>query len=403
MTSHRRLDSRSREATAEQSCDGAVASDIAFLDLTTQYRRLKPTIDARIQAVLDHGAFVNGPEIEELEAALSERAGGAVVVGVGSGTDALHIALMAEGIGPGDAVFVPSFTYLATANAVLLTGARPVFADVEAATFMLNVDHLDACIEKVRRSGQVTPRAIIAVDLFGLPANYPAIMAVAERHELLVIADAAQSFGAGLDGRPVGALVPATTTSFFPSKSLGGYGDGGALFTMDPERAARWRSIRMHGTGDDRMLALRSGLNSRLDSIQAAVLLAKLELFDEELATRERLARLYDERLSETFTVRTPPPNARGAFTVYAILTDERDRIRGELEAAGIPTAIYYPHPLHTQPAFREASVLHEPLPVAEMLSERVLNLPLHPYLLPDSVHHICDLLLDSASGRVAG
>ena len=351
-------------------------------------------IDAGIQAVLDHGAFVNGPEIEKLEKALAARGDCAESVCVASGTDALVIALMGENIGPGDAVFVPGFTYMATANAVLLVGATPIFVDVDERSFALDPDELERRLLEIGRQKELKARAVIPVDLFGLPADYAAIDAIAERHGLLVVADAAQSLGARAGGRPVGSLAPITATSFFPSKPLGCYGDGGALFTDDAERAARWRSIRWHGTDVERTQAVRRGMNGRLDSLQAAVLLAKLSVFDAELEAREALARLYDERLAGRVTLPARPPGSQSSWAVYAILSDERDGLAATLKAAGIPSATYYGHPLHKQPAYADLPALPESLPACERLARRVLCLPMHPYLEERTAHHICDVLI---------
>lgn len=374
---------------------GEYAADeaIAFVDIGAQYRRLKPVIDARIEAVLERGAFINGPEIDELERALAERANCAAAVGVSSGTDALVIALRGESIGAGDAVFVPTFTYMASANAVILAGATPVFVDVDEQTYMLDPADLARRIDHVRHDRRLRPRAVMAVDLFGLPADYPAIAAVAARHGMTVIADAAQSFGGRRDGRPVGSLAPITAVSFYPSKPLACYGDGGALFSDDAARAELWRSLRTHGTGDDRMQAQRVGMNARLDSIQAAVLLAKLTVFDDELAARERLARLYDARLDGEVVLPPRPANAESAWALYSILTENRDGVAAAMAAAGITTAVYYPHPLHRQPAYREQAPM-APLPVSEALSRRILSLPMHPYMGEDRAHRICDVLI---------
>ena len=267
---------------------------IAFIDLRAQYRRLKADIDAGLARVLEDGRFVLGPPVVELETALAARAGVAHAVTCASGTDALQIALMAEGIGPGDAVFVPGFTFPATAGVVALVGASPVFVDVVEESCMMDPADLAARIARVRAEGRLTPKAVIAADLFGQAADYDALVPLAAERGLLLIDDAAQSFGGASSGRPVGALAPVTTTSFYPAKPLGGYGDGGALFTGDGERAARWRSIRQHGQGVGKYDIVRVGLNSRLDTLQAAVLLVKLAAFDAEIDARERVATTYD-------------------------------------------------------------------------------------------------------------
>jgi dTDP-4-amino-4,6-dideoxygalactose transaminase len=393
MASSRRAEPTAVATALQEPSISSEPDEIRFVDLKTQYRRLKPLISARIDAVLEHGAYVNGPEIAELEAALATRAQCAEAVCVASGTDALTIALLGDGIGPGDAVFVPAFTYMATANAVLMAGATPVFVDVRLDCLTLDPADLARRVEDVRRQGWVKPRAVMPVDIFGLPADYPAIQEVAARDDLTIVADAAQSFGASVDGRAVGSLAPMTASSFFPSKPLGCYGDGGALFTSDLERAQRWRSIRTHGTEEDRLISVRHGMNGRLDSLQAAVLLAKLSLFDEELDAREALARLYDSRLSGAVSLPSRPAGMGSSWAVYAVLSDERDRLAEALNEAGVPTARYYRHPLHKQPAFRDLPGVPESLPACESLCRRVLSLPMHAYLDQATAHYICDVL----------
>ncbi len=368
---------------------------VPLVDLKAQYLRLKDDIDRRVRAVCEHGAFVSGPEIGALETALATRAGVAHAVTVASGTDALAIALMGEGIGAGDAVFVPTFAYVACAGAVMQAGATPVFVDVAQSSYTLDVEDLDRRIERVARDDRLTPRAVMPVDLFGVPADYPAIREVAARHGLFVLADAAQSFGATLERVPVGALALATATSFFPVKPLGCYGDGGALFTDDARRAARWRAIRVHGfEDDDKTEAVRVGLNGRLDTIQAAVLLAKLTVFDDELEARERLARLYDERLEGVALLPPRPTRGRGAWAQYSILIADRDRVRAALTEAGIATAVYYPRPLHLHAAYRHLGPEPGGLPVAEALCEQILSLPMHAYLDEAAVDRVCDALI---------
>ena len=271
---------------------------VPFIDLGAQYRRLKADIDTAIAGVLEDGRFVLGPAVAELEAALAARAGAAHAVTCASGTDALLIALMAEGIGPGDAVFVPGFTFPATAGVVALVGAAPVFVDVAEESCMMDPADLAVRAARVADEGRLVPRAVIAADLFGQAADYDALAPIAAERGMLLVDDAAQSFGGASGGRPVGALAPVTATSFYPAKPLGGYGDGGALFTDDAAQAARWRSIRQHGQGDGKYDIVRVGLNSRLDTLQAAVLLAKLPAFDAEIDARERVAALYDSLLA---------------------------------------------------------------------------------------------------------
>lgn len=364
---------------------------IPFVDLKAQQRRLGDRIGARIAAVLDHRQFILGPEVAELEAELARFTGAAHAIGVSSGTDALLIALMAEGIGAGAAVFMPAFGFAATAEVAVALGAEPVFVDVEPRSFNIDAQDLERRVALVAKEGRLAPAAVIAVDLFGLPADYAAIDDIARSHGLWVLADAAQSFGGGIGEVPVGRLAPVTATSFYPSKPLGCYGDGGALFTGDGDRAARIRSIRVHGQGADPSEIVRLGVNGRLDTIQAAILLAKLELFAEELAAREALATLYDRGLKDL--VATPPriPGRRSAWAVYSILTDRRDRLRQALAGEGIPTMTYYQRPLHLQPAFERYGDGPGSLPIAEGLSARILSLPMHPYMDRDAAGRIVD------------
>ena len=365
--------------------------DLPFVDLKAQQRRLGGRIRARIDAVLGHRQFILGPEVTELEAALARFTGAAHAIGVSSGTDALLIALMAEGIGAGAAVFMPAFGFAATAEVALALGAEPVFVDVGPQSFNIDAQDLERRVGAVLTAGRLTPAAVIAVDLFGLPADYAALENVARRHRLLVLADAAQSFGGRVGEVPVGRLAPVTATSFYPSKPLGCYGDGGAIFTGDGERAARMRSIRVHGQGADPSDIVRLGVNGRLDTIQAAILLAKLEVFAEELAARETLAALYDQGLKDL--VAAPPrlPGRQSAWAVYSILTDRRDQVRQALAGEGIPTMTYYPRPLHLQPAFERFGDGMGSLPISEGLSARILSLPFHPYMERDVAGRIID------------
>ncbi len=366
---------------------------IAFLDLAAQQARIAPALHARMQAVLAHCQFVLGPEVRELEARLAAYCGAAECVGVSSGTDALQIAMMAEGIGRGDAVFLPAFTYTATAEVPLLLGATPVFVDVDPRSFQIDPGSLHDRIATVRRQGRLRPRAIVGVDLFGQPAPWPELRAVARREGLFLLDDCAQSFGASLSGRKLGREADATAISFFPSKPLGAYGDGGALLTDDPARAALYRSLRSHGEGETRYEVLRTGMNGRLDTMQAAILLAKLDVFDDELRRREQVARLYDAGLRERVIIPARVPDSRSAWAVYPVLLRDaaaRDAMQAGLRQAGVPTAIYYPRPLHHQPAYRDQ---HDGtvLPVSEDLATRILALPIHPDLADAEVARVVD------------
>jgi dTDP-4-amino-4,6-dideoxygalactose transaminase len=366
-----------------------MSGPLAFVDLKAQYARLKPRIEARLRAVLDHGQFILGPEVGELELALGRFAGARHVVGVSNGTDALIMGLLAEGIGPGDAVFVPAFTFHATAEAVVDVGATPVFCDVHPRTFNLDAADLASRIGRTAAAGRLTPRAVIPVDLFGQPADYPAIGRVAAQHGLFVLADAAQSFGGALGGTPVGRLAPVTATSFYPSKPLGAYGDAGAIFTDDAETAARLRSIRVHGQDGDGA-TVRCGLNARLDTLQAAVLLAKLEALGAEIAAREAIARCYDEAFAGLAETPLRISGAASAWAQYAILVDARDRVARALAERGIPTRVYYQTPVHLMPAFRQFGEGAGSLPVAESLGSRMLCLPMHPDLDGDGIARVC-------------
>lgn len=364
---------------------------IPFLDLKAQQARLMPTLRPRLEAVLAHCQFILGPEVVELEERLAAYCGAKHCVGVSSGTDALQIAMMAEGIGAGDAVYLPAFTYTATAEVPLLLGATPVFVDVDPHTFQIDVAHLEHRI--INTPGHLKPRAIIGVDLFGQPADWPALQRIAGSHGLFLLDDLAQSFGASLHGAKLGTQAQATATSFFPSKPFGAYGDGGALFTDDDDRAALFRSLRTHGEGTTRYDVLRIGMNGRLDTLQAAILLAKLDMFDDELARREAIARHYDRRLAKLVQIPARVPDSTSAWAIYAILVNseaERTALQASLRGSGVPTAIYYPRPLHLQPAYAGA---HDgtALRVSEDLSRRIMALPIHPDLSDDQLDLICD------------
>ena len=311
---------------------------VPFLDLKAQQQRIAPDLRRRLEAVLGHCQFILGPEVAELEQALASFCGARHCVAVSSGTDALQIAMMAEEIGRGDAVFLPAFTYTATAEVPLVLGATPVFVDVDPRTFQIDVSHLQERIAEVKRNARLRARAIIGVDLFGQPADWPGLRAIAAGEGLFTLDDCAQSFGAALNGKRLGTEADATATSFFPSKPLGAYGDGGALFTESDARAALYRSLRTHGEGTTRYEVLRTGMNGRLDSIQAAVLLAKLAVFEQELAARERVARYYDSRLGDAVQIPARVPDSSSAWAIYAVLLPDgavRDRDPVGVEGAG--------------------------------------------------------------------
>ncbi|MFM2147903.1 MAG: hypothetical protein RLZZ187_209 [Pseudomonadota bacterium] len=370
---------------------------IALFDMKAQQALIRADLDRRLAAVLDSGAFINGPEVRELEASLAAFAGCAHAVGVSSGTDALQIAMMAEGIGRGDAVFLPAFTYTATAEVPLVLGATPVFVDVDPATFNLDLADLERRLALVIQEGRLRPRAVVGVDLFGLPADWPVIEAICAKHGMFALDDAAQGFGAALHGKRLGRWGHAAALSFYPTKTLGCYGDGGALLTDDADRAELYRQLRTHGEGKTRYEVLRTGMNGRLDTMQAAVLLAKLPLFEAELAARTKVAALYGEGLRGLVQVPSSLPGADHAWGLYSVVLPagvDRARVQDVLKSHGVPSGIYYPKPLHHQPAYAGAHMGaiaggRPPLPVSEALCQRILSLPMHPYLTDDEVSRV--------------
>ena len=355
---------------------------IPFIDVAAQRRRLGRAIDDAIARVLAHCQFIHGPEVRALETELAAFCGMRHAVACSSGTDALLLVLMAWEIGPGDAVICPAFTFCATAEVVALCGATPVMADVEAETFNLDPASLERAVATAKKLG-LKPRAVIPVDLFGLPADHDAIAAIAAVHDLLVLDDAAQSFGATYRGRKLGALAPATATSFFPAKPLGCYGDGGAILTDDDDLAARLRSLRVHGEGTDKYDAARIGITGRLDTIQAAVLLEKLKIFPDEIVARNAIAQRYASGLAGAAILPRVGNESTSVWAQYTIrlAPGRRDTLAAALKEKGIPTAIYYAKPLHRQAAYSSFPVVDGGLPVSERLAEEVISLPMHAYL----------------------
>jgi dTDP-4-amino-4,6-dideoxygalactose transaminase len=362
---------------------------LPFIDVAAQRRRLGSAIDEAVARVLTSCQFILGPEVRALESELAAFCGARHAITCSSGTDALRLVLMAWGIGPGDAVICPTFTFCATAEVPALCGATPVLADVDAETFNLDPSSVERAIATAKKRG-LKPRAIIPVDLFGQPADHDAIAAIAAAHDLFILDDAAQSFGATYKGRQLGAVLPgakpgtvATATSFFPAKPLGCYGDGGAVFTDDDDLAARIRSIRVHGEGVDKYDAARIGLAARLDTIQAAILLEKLKIFPQEIAARNQAAERYAAGLAGVAIVPRVAKERTSVWAQYTIrLTPgRRDALAAALKQQGIPTAIYYAKPLHRQAAYRDYPVAEGGLPVSERLAEEVISLPMHAYL----------------------
>lgn len=358
------------------------SSPIPFIDVGAQRRRLGRAIDDAIARVTTHCQFIQGPEVAEFESLLAAFCGARYAVGCASGTDALLLVLMARGIGPGDAVICPAFTFCATAEVVVLLGATPVFADVDANTFNLNAASVKRAVATAKRHG-LKPKALITVDLFGLPADYDALLDVAKAEGLFVLDDAAQGFGATYKGRKLGAIAPATATSFFPAKPLGCYGDGGAVLTDDPALVETLRSLRVHGQGTDKYDNVRIGMTSRLDTIQAAVLIEKLKIFADEIAARDEAARRYAEGLEDVVIVPSVPDGLTSVWAQYTIRLKPgvRDGLAARLKAQGIPTAVYYPKPLHRLEAYRSFPVVDNGIPVTDQLAEEVISLPMHAYL----------------------
>jgi dTDP-4-amino-4,6-dideoxygalactose transaminase len=366
---------------------------VPFIDVVSQRRRLGGLIDQAVGRVLEHCQFINGPEVTQFEADLAAFSGAKHVVACASGTDALLMVLMAKGIGPGDAVICPTFTFCATGEVVALTGASPVFVDVDAVTFNMDIASLKRGVATAKRLG-LKPKAVIPVDLFGQPADHDAIAAIAAEEGMFVLDDAAQSFGASYKGRRLGTCGLATATSFFPAKPLGCYGDGGAIFTDDADLAETLRSVRVHGQGADKYDNVRLGLTARLDTIQAAILIEKLKIFDDEIAARQRVADRYAQGLSDVVTVPAVAPFGNSTWAQYTIRLPagtDRDAFAASLKAKGVPTSVYYVKSMHQQTAYRHYPAADGGLPVSEKLSTEVISLPMHAYLDAPTQQRVID------------
>ena len=391
--------------------DGEHKKTIAFIDLAAQQKIIRSRIDTGISRVLDHGQYILGPEVAEFEKKLSEFVGVQHCIGVSSGTDALLVALMAKGIGPGDAVFTTPFTFIATSEVISLLGATPVFVDIDPQTYNIDPAKLELAIKAVdsndhsiyplpRNNGQknakFTPRAVIPVDLFGLPADYDRIMKLAKQHELFVLEDTAQGLGGIYKGRQAGSLAHMAATSFFPAKPLGCYGDGGAILTDDDELASLSRSIRVHGKGIDKYDNIRIGLNARLHTLQAAILLPKLEVFPKEIEERQRVANRYSSGFSgcDKLTIPHVPDGYQSVWAQYTLLAENRSAVQKQLIEKGIPTAVYYGRPLHLQAAYSGLGYHSGAMPVAERVSQQVFSLPMHPYLEDQEIDRIVAAVL---------
>lgn len=367
-----------------------MSEPIAFIDLQAQRRRLGEPLNKAIQAAVEGGQWILGPQVTELEQKLAAFSGVKHCVTCANGTDALVIVLRAWGIGPGDAVFVPAFTFAASAEVVALVGASPVFVDVLEDTYNMDPRSLEAAIALVKRDGTLKARAVMPVDLFGQPADYRAIEPIVRREGLKMLCDTAQGFGGVLDGRVTGSIGDAAATSFFPAKPLGCYGDGGAVFTNDSELDALLRSIRMHGQGSDRYENVRIGVNSRLDTIQAAILIEKLKIFPDEIVKREAVARRYNAAFAKSNLIRVPHviDGAQSTWAQYTIQVPDRDGLQAALKEKGVPTAVYYPIPLSRQKGYMD--YLSAQTATCDKICSTVISLPMHPYLEP----HVQDRII---------
>lgn len=366
-----------------------------FIDLARQYSVIKTKIRVRVNNVLEHGQYISGPEVAEFEQKIADYVGVQHAISCANGTDALQLALIAEHIGPGDAVFTTPFTFFATAEAISIVGATPIFVDIDLDTYNLCPLALESAISKVAGRTDLRPKAVIPVDLFGLPANYPEILPIAEKFGLTVIADAAQGFGGQIGERRAGAFGKVATTSFFPAKPLGCYGDGGALFTNDDDLALVLKSLRIHGKGDDKYDNVRIGMNSRLDTLQAAILDEKLLIFPKEMIERQRVANRYRANLNDAVGLPYVPEGYISSWAQFTVRVrpEQREAIMAGMKSCGIPTVIYYPRPLHLQSAYLDLAYEKGSFPQAELASESVMSLPMHPYLTNEEVDRISDSL----------
>jgi UDP-2-acetamido-2-deoxy-ribo-hexuluronate aminotransferase len=369
---------------------------IDFIDLKAQQQRIRASLEQRIKKVMDHGAYIMGPEIAELEEKLAHYVGVNHCIVCGSGTDALLMPLMAYGIKPGDAVFTSPFTFIATAEVVALLGATAVFVDIDPRTYNIDPIKLEEEIQKfLKKNSGGKARGIIPVDLFGQTADYDPIEAVAKKYNLFVLQDAAQSFGATYKGRKAGSMGNVAATSFFPAKPLGCYGDGGAIFCNDDAMLVQLRSIRVHGQGSDKYNNVRIGINGRLDTMQAAVLLAKMEIFDEEIHLRNTIAARYTQKLQHSVTTPFVPKDYVSVWAQYSALVQHRDEMINKLKSRGVPTAVYYPKPLHLQEAFSSLGYKRGDFPVSERIADSIFSVPMHPYLREDVQDYIVKSIVE--------
>lgn len=368
---------------------------IPFIDLNRQYLDNKDSIDAAVSRVLAHGQYIQGPEVRELESQLADYIGVKHALACSSGTDALVLPLMAKQLTSRDAIFTTPFTFFASAESISLVGATPVFVDIDPHTYNIDPVDLESKIQAVVEKGELTPRGIVPVDLFGLAADYKTINTIAEKYGLFVLEDAAQAFGANYHGEKACGLADVAATSFYPAKPLGCYGDGGAVFTNDSDLFDHLVSLRVHGqaTSGDKYDNVRIGVNARMDTIQAAILIEKLKLYDQELAERNRVANSYTEKLNETLVTPHIPTGQSSVWAQYSVQSPKRDVIRQALQDKGIPTAVFYPIPIHLSTAYQHLGYAAGDFPVAEATAKQIFSLPMHPYLAENDIADICDII----------
>ena len=373
-----------------------------FIDLKYQQSLIRDQIRETIDKILNHGQFIMGPEIKTLEKELADYTDRRFCISCSSGTDALYMALLANDIGPGDLVFTTPFTFVATAEVISLIGATPIFVDINPDTFNIDPDQLEQVISNNQNKG--IPKAVISVDIFGLPADYDKLNKISQNHDLILIEDAAQSFGAEYKGNKAGSFGHIATTSFFPAKPLGCYGDGGAIFTDDENIREKLLSIRVHGQGNDKYENVRLGINGRLDTLQAGILLEKLKIFPNEVVRRQQVAQLYNKYFEDSVIPQVIPDGSLSAWAQYSVLTETseiRSNIQQALKSYNIPTAVYYKTPLHLQKAFTNLGYKKGDLPISEDISNRIFSLPMHPYLTKEDIIHISSAVKDSILSNV--
>lgn len=367
--------------------------DVPFIDLKAQYERIESDVNAGIKRVLEHGKYIMGPEIVEFETKLAEFCGAKHAISCSNGTDALSLGLMAYDVGPGDAIFTTPFTFFATAEVIALTGATPVFVDIDSRTFNICPEQFQQQVDRVVSEGKLKPRGVMPVNLFGLAPDFDAIDDVAKKFGMFVIEDTAQGFGGEYKGRISGSLGDISSTSFFPAKPLGCYGDGGAVFTSDDDLAEKMRSLRVHGQGVDKYDNVRVGLNARFDTMQAAIMLPKLEIFPSEIELRQKVAGNYEVALSDLVETPFVPEDYKSVWAQYSVLSDQRAEIQTALKDAGIPSVIYYRVPCHLSKAFEYLGYKPGDMPESERASQRIFSLPMHPYVKDDFPEQVAQII----------